>query len=76
MIDKEVLSYDYIVIDDNYILKLCSDNQVTSIENEDEVVLKPCVVGETVCITRPKGVPDEYFYFYSGIIEDFKIRNY
>lgn len=31
------------------------------------------MAGERVCITRPKGVSDEYFYFYSGVIEDFKI---
>ena len=37
-------------------------------------MLEPCVVGERVRITRPKGVSDEYFYFYSGVIEDFKIR--
>lgn len=31
------------------------------------------MVGERVCITRSKGVPDEYFYFYSRVIEDVKI---
>lgn len=36
-------------------------------------MLEPCVVSERVCITRSKGVSDEYFYFYSGAIEDFKI---
>lgn len=29
--------------------------------------------GEGVCISMPKGVSDEYFYFYSGVIEDFKV---
>lgn len=32
------------------------------------------MVGERVCITRPRGVPEEYFYFYSEVIEDFKIH--
>lgn len=74
LIDKEVLSYDHNVIDENYISKLHSNNQVSSTGNEDDVVIEPYVVGEGVCITRPKGVPDEYFYFYSGVIVDFKIR--
>ena len=71
MIAKEVLIYDHNIIDDNYISNLCSNNQVSSIGNEDDVVLEPCAVGERVCITQPKGVPDEYFYFYSGVIEEF-----
>lgn len=74
LIDKEVLSYDHNVIDDTYILKLHSNNLVSSTRNEENVVLEPCVVGERVCITRPKGVFDEYFYFYLGVIEDFKVR--
>lgn len=37
-------------------------------------MLEPCVVGERVCITQPNGVSDEYFYFYLGVAEDFKIR--
>ena len=31
------------------------------------------MIHERVCITRPRGVSEEYFYFYSGVIEDFKI---
>lgn len=37
-------------------------------------MLEPGVVGERVCITQPKGVSDEYFYFYSGVTKDLKIR--
>lgn len=36
-------------------------------------MLEPYVAGERVCITRSYEVPDEYFYFYSWIIEDFMI---
>lgn len=42
--------------------------------NEECVGLEPCVVSERVYITHPKGVSDEYFYFYSGVIMDFKVR--
>lgn len=61
-------------MDDNYISKLCSDNQISSTGNEEDVVLEPCVFGERVCITRPKGELDEYFYFYSVVTKDFKIH--
>lgn len=61
-------------IDDNYISKLLSNNPVSSTRNEEHVVLEPCMVGERVCITRPKRVSNEYFYFYSGVIKDFKVR--
>lgn len=74
LIDKEVLSYDCKVNDDSDISKLRSNKQISYTGNEEDVVLEPCVVGERVYITRPKGVSDEYFYFYSGVIEDFKIR--
>lgn len=36
-------------------------------------MLEPYVIGERVCITHPNGVSDEYFYFYLGVIEYFKI---
>lgn len=51
LIDKEVLSYDHSVIDDSYVSKLRSNNQIYSIGNEEDIVLEPCVVGERVCIT-------------------------
>lgn len=61
LIDKELLSYNHNIIDDNHISKLRSNNQVSSTGNEEDVVLEPCVVGERVCITRPKGVPMSIF---------------
>lgn len=73
LIDKEVLSYDNNVINNYYISKLHSNNPVSSTRNKEDVVLEPCVVGERVCITRPKGVYDEYFYFCSGVTDDFKV---
>lgn len=73
-IDQEILSYDHNTIDDSDISKLWSNKKISSIKNEEDVVLEPCVDGERVCITWPKGVSVEYFYFYSGVIEDFKIR--
>lgn len=54
LIDKEVMSYDHSVIDDNYISKIHSNKQVFSNRNEENVVLDHCVVGERVCITRLK----------------------
>lgn len=42
--------------------------------NDKDDILEYCIKGERVCITRPRGVSDEYFNFYSRVIEDFKIR--
>lgn len=74
LIDKDVLSYDHNIVDESYILKLSSTTLVSSTGNEEDVILEPGVTSERMCIIRPKEVSDEYFYFYSGIIEDFKIR--
>lgn len=41
--------------------------------NEDDVILGPCIQGERVIMTRSREVSDEYFYFYIGVIEYFKI---
>lgn len=60
--------YDHSIIDESYISKLRSNTLISSIGNEEDVILEPCVVGESVCITRPKGVLEEYFYFYLGVI--------
>lgn len=76
LLDKEVLIYNHNVIDDNDISKLYSNKQISSTKNEKDVMLESCVVGERVCITRSNGVSDEYFYFYSGVIEDFKILSH
>lgn len=73
LIDKEVLRYNHNIIDDSYILRLRSDIPVSSTGNKEDIVLEPYLVGERVYITRPKGVFDEYFYFYSEVIEDFKV---
>lgn len=59
LIDREVLSYDHRVMDDNYVSKFRSNNQVSFIRNEEDVMLKPYVVGERVYITQPRGVHGE-----------------
>lgn len=52
---KEFLSYNHIMLKDNYISKLRYNNMISSIGNEEDVVFEPCVIGERVCITRPMG---------------------
>lgn len=72
-IDQEVISYNHNTIVDSDISKLRFNKKISSTGNEEDVVLERCVDGERVCITRPRGVSGEYFYFYLGVIEDFKI---
>lgn len=74
MIDKEVLSYNRSIVDESYISKLCSTTLVSSTQNEADVILEPCITSEKVCTIHPKKVSDKYFYFYSGVIEDFKVH--
>lgn len=73
-IDKEVLSYNHNTLNENFISKIQFDRQISSTDNEEDVVQEPCVIGERVYITRPRGVSNKYFYFYLAVIEDFKIR--
>lgn len=53
--------------------KFCSNMNLSSIGNEEDMILEPCVDGERVCIYHPRGVLDELFYLHIGILEDLKI---
>lgn len=68
------MSYNHNIIDESYISKLRSTTLVSTTENEEDIILEPCVKSEMVCTIRPKEVSYEYFHFYSGVIEDFKVR--
>lgn len=74
LVDKKVLSYNHNIIDESYISKLHSNTSVSFTGNEEDVILEPCVTGEKVCTICPKEVSNKYFYFYSGVIEDFKVH--
>lgn len=71
--DEEVMSYDHSSNDNVEITKLPSLNNISSTGNEDDFILEPCLPIR-VCISHPKGVKDEFFHFYVGELEDFKIR--
>lgn len=71
--NPEVTSYDHISIDEIEITKLRSLKNVSSTGNEDDVTMESCIPRECVCIARPKGVKEEYFHFYVGVMEDFNI---
>lgn len=70
----QVVSYDHNFIDEMEIPELRPLKNVSSIGNEDNVILEPCIQGECVCIARPKGVKNEYFHFYVKVLEDFNIH--
>lgn len=72
--DQEVTSYDHNSIDEVEIAKLRSLKNISSIGNEDYVILEPCILGECVCIVRPRGAKDEHFHFYARVLEDFNIH--
>ncbi|KAI5401710.1 hypothetical protein KIW84_066252 [Lathyrus oleraceus] len=60
----QVVSYDHNSIYEMEIPELRPLKNVSSIGNENNVILEPCIQGECVCVARPKGVKDEYFHFY------------
>lgn len=47
---------------------------VSSTGYEDDVTLEHCIPGERVYITHPRGVQDEYFHFYTGVLKHFNIH--
>lgn len=53
-IDQEVISYDHNTINDSEISKLRSNMQISSTENEEDVVLEPFMDRERVYMTRPR----------------------
>lgn len=38
------------------------------------MILETCGEGEVVCLFREQGVKDVFFYFYIGLLDDFKFR--
>lgn len=68
------MSYNHNCIYEVEIAKFRSLRNVSSTGNEDDVILEPCILRECVCIDLPRGVKDEYFYFYVGVLEDFNIH--
>lgn len=72
--DQEVMSYDHSSINEVEIAKLRSLKNVSSTRNKDNVILEPCIPGERVCIACPRGVKEEYFHVYTGVLEDFNIH--
>ena len=72
--DSEVMSHKKSIVDDIDITKVRSLRIISSTGSEDDVILEPCGPKERVCILRPKGVSEEFFYFYPSILEDFSVR--
>ncbi|CAI8614514.1 unnamed protein product [Vicia faba] len=70
----EVMGYDQISMNEVEIAKLRSLRKVSSIGNEDMWSWGACIPGKRVCMSRPNGVQDEWFYFYARVLEDMFIR--
>lgn len=67
------MSYDHISINEVKIAKIRSLMDISFTGNEDDIVLVSCIPGEHFCIGLPRGVNDEYFHLYAGVLEDFKV---
>src|ERR1051325_11263878 len=71
LIKGEAIGFKKSLIKDIEIATLRSLWNVSSTGNEDDVILESCESGESVCMIRPKGVDSEWFYLYTGVIEEF-----
>ena len=74
LLKGEALGFKQSVIKDVEIATLQSLWNVSSTGNEDGVILEPCETRENVCMSRPKGVNPEWFYFYVGVVEELNIQ--
>lgn len=73
-IDVEVLHYKKSSITHSDIEKLRGKHHISPTRNEEDVILGTCGEGEAVCLYRLQGGEGEFFYFYIGLLEDFKIQ--
>lgn len=46
---------------------------ISATKREEDIVLAPCPVGETVCTMRPRGVK-EIFHMYAAVLEEFRVK--
>src|ERR1051325_6025452 len=74
LLKREALGFNQSLIKDMEISTLRSLWNISSTGNEDDVILEPCETGENVCMSRPKGVNTEWFYFYVGVVEKLSIQ--
>lgn len=72
-IDAEVLKYKKSSVTREDIGKLRAKRDISSNGDEEDVVLELCVEGEVVCLFRPKGVDNVFFYFYLSLLDGFWI---
>lgn len=73
-IDVDVLSYKNSSVVHSEIEKLCAKNNISSTGNKEDVILEVFGEGEVICLFRLKGVNEELFYFYLGVLDEIKMH--
>ena len=74
LIKGEAVGFKRSLIQDEEIAALRSLWCISTTGDEDDVILESCEPGESVCMIRPQGAETEWFYFYTGVIEEFGIQ--
>lgn len=69
-----VLKIDLTCSSDFYIEVFRKYRCISNTDNEKEVILDLCVPREKVCLFRPSGSPNEFFYFYDDIMGVLRVR--
>jgi hypothetical protein len=70
---KEVLREESLYLDVADVNFFWSKLDISATENEEDVVVTPCDVRESVCDQRMVGVMDEYFLMYMVVLDEFGV---
>lgn len=70
---EEVLSYDSFFLDGSWVDEFWDGLEMSNISNVANIILEPYFPSKKVCMRRPLGVPNQHFYFYHGVIDNFGI---
>lgn len=73
-VDSRVLSYKNSAVNYSDIGKLRASKNLSSIGNEENVILETFEKGWSIFLFRPKGIDEEFFYFYLEVLDVFKIQ--
>lgn len=70
---EEVLSYDSFFLDGSWVDEFRDGLEMSNISNVANIILEPYFPSKKVCMRWPPGVPNQHFYFYHGVIDNFGI---
>src|ERR1044072_4419384 len=74
LIKGEAVGFKRSLIQDEEIAALRSLWCISTTGDKNDLILESCEPEESFCMIRPQGPETEWFYFYTGVIEEFGIQ--